>query len=64
MRKATGRAESATRVVIAHRDTVVLLQAGLRAHEGVSPDLRLPVLVHSGVQQILDSFTVAGAAPD
>ena len=50
--------------MIAHRDTVVLLQAGLRAHERVSPDLRLPVLRHSGVRQILDSFTVAGAAPD
>ena len=54
----------ATRVVIAHRDTVVLLRAGLRAHEWVSPDLRLPVPRHSGVEQILDSFTVAGAAPD
>ena len=53
-----------TRVVIAHRDTVVLLRAGLRAHEWVSPDLRLPVPRHSGIEQIFDSFTVAGAAPD
>jgi len=64
MRTATGMGGSATRVVIAHRDTVVILQAGLRTHERAnSPDLRLPVLVHSGVEQILDSFTVAGAVP-
>ena len=58
--------ESATRVVIAHRDTVVLLKAGLRTHEWTKcPDLRLPVLYkHSGVLQILDSFTVAGAVPE
>ncbi len=65
MRTATGMGGSATRVVIAHRDTVVILQAGLRTHERAnSPDLRLPVLVHSGVKQILDSFTVAGAVPE
>ena len=49
---------------IALRDTVVSLQAGLRACERVSPDLRLPVSRHRGVEQILDSLTVAGAAPD
>ncbi len=50
---------------IALRDILVVsLQAGLRACERVSPDLRLPVPLHSGVMQILDSFTVAGAAPD
>jgi hypothetical protein len=30
---------------------------------GYSPDLRLPVPKHSGIEQIVDSFTVAGAVP-
>lgn len=66
--------DSATRVVIAHREPSFILQAGLRTHErDILPDLRLPVrqlpsqsrsTVHSGVEQILDSFTVAGAVPE
>ena len=36
-------AMGATRVVIAHRDTVVLLKAGLRTCEWVHRNLRLPV---------------------
>ena len=40
--------DSATRVVIAHRDTVVLLKAGLRTHKWANcPDLRLPVLIQT-----------------
>lgn len=35
---------------------------GLRAGRR-TPDLRLPMRVHSGVVQALDSSTVAGAAP-
>ena len=36
--------DSATRVVIAHREPSFILQAGLRTHERDSlPDLRLPV---------------------
>ena len=48
---------------IALRNAESVLQAGLRARERVSPDLRLPVQSHSGGEQILDSLTVAGAAP-
>ncbi len=38
---------------IALRNAESKLQAGLRAREWVSPDLRLPVLLHSGVEQVL-----------
>lgn len=52
--------------MIARRDTVVLLKAGLRTYEWVlTRNLRLPVQYkHSGFVQILDSFTVAGAVPE
>ena len=46
--------DSATRVVIAHREPSFILQAGLRTHErDILPDLRLPVHSHSGVRQVL-----------
>lgn len=48
---------------IALRNTVVLLRAGLRAYEWILIlALRLPMLLHSGLVQNINSFTVAGAA--
>jgi hypothetical protein len=46
---------------IALRNTVYLLQAGLRTYERKNLNLRLPMRLHSGVMQIFNSFTVAGA---
>ena len=44
-------------------------QAGFRAHEraaclAATLTARLPVYRHSGTQRGVDSFTVAGAAPE